>query len=188
MKTKSGHPRPGKPFAWLPRGKRFIPAKSLAACAKVYRQAAQAVFDAIKSKHGSVEAYPLVFLYRHSIEAYIKSILMEFGSEIGIKKEEVRLRGHDLCKQLPDLLRVSLEAETRISRLTESAINQLNSIDPGSDSVRYDENFPSKEFDLEHFRSEMERILDEMECLHAELSNQHYQQLQDTILGSNRRS
>ena len=172
-KPRNKLPQPGKPFAWTPR-KGFSPASSLFDCGGVYRYAAKAVTSALEdgSNHDSFGAHPVVFLYRHAAECYLKGILHDFGSRVAIPQNEIRERGHDLCKQIPDVLSVATSAGGQISRRTVEAISQFNAEDPSSTAYRYDELPPNKtriDFDVSHFCQGLDSALDELQRLYEDL-------------------
>ncbi|MFN0104424.1 MAG: hypothetical protein ACKV2U_20345 [Bryobacteraceae bacterium] len=172
---------PGKPFSWTPHSG-FLPWTDLFDCGVAYRAAANAVFAMLlqEGNRGSLEAHPLVFLYRHSVEACVKAILYDFGVPLGITNKNVRDRGHDLSNQLPDLMRVSQTAGKRISERTKDAINQLNSTDPSGTNFRY-AGIASRKgtFNLRHFHEEMELALEEIGALHSELVSEVIQDVAD---------
>jgi hypothetical protein len=161
---------PGKPFAWTLEG--FVPGTNLFACGTVYRRAAKAVAIALEQEgsDGSLAAYPLVFLYRHAVEACVKGVLVLFGQPIDISAKQVRDRGHDLSKQMADLDRVSKSASRPLSRRTLRAIHSFNAIDPKGTMFRYDDVMQYRGvFDLKHFCDEIESVLGELEELYCEL-------------------
>jgi len=164
----------GKPFKWSGTRGFATGGASLAGTGRVYRQAAQTLFDAIGASADSFEAHPLVFLYRHSVEAYIKAILFEFGPRIGLKRKEVKDRRHDLCKQLPDLLRVSQLQGNGMSRATQEGIQDLNGDDPNSTTFRYDLQPAGKTLDIVQFVLAVESIIDELANIYDELRNNAY--------------
>jgi hypothetical protein len=145
--------------------------ESLAECGRVYRKAAQAVYPEVL-QHPS-EAHPLAFLYRHSIEVYLKAILYEGGSELAISRAEVRERGHDLCKQVPDVVRVSQRFNVEFTRRTQNAITQIQGVDPGGDRFRYDvRGNDLVEFDVKHLFQECERVLEELSKIYDQIYEQ----------------
>jgi hypothetical protein len=83
----------------LTRTKRFIVLPtSFQVYGSAYGEAAR-LLVAEMDVDGSLKNYPVVFLYRHAIETYIKGILCDFGGKI-VK------RSHNLQEQLVDLTKM----------------------------------------------------------------------------------
>jgi hypothetical protein len=70
------------------------------------------------------------FFYRHAVEMHIKAILLAFGPAVGIQKESVCNRGHDLAKQLSDLESVFKQNGAALSADTIATVRELQRIDP----------------------------------------------------------
>lgn len=184
LKKKLKQPEPGKPFAWT-LGSGFVPAATLFACGTAYRCAAAAVLpiavEADKNEN-SLAAHPLVFLYRHALEAYIKGILYDFGGSLNIEYEDVLNRGHNLCEQMVDLDRLSTSIGKPLSRRSISTIHRINNEDPGSTRFRYDEEKQYRgTFNIKHFSDEMQFALDELEELYSILGSSTLRKISKTV-------
>ena len=80
-----------------------LPKPGFLAFGWAYRQAATALSKHFDSGENSAIVAPLVFLYRHALESYLKGMLIEYGDDIGITKADVLKRGHRLVVHLQDL-------------------------------------------------------------------------------------
>lgn len=158
-------------------------------CARVYREAAQAItpnpLDGLKGDFGPD---PLVFLFRHSVEVRIKSILLDFGSmtKDKINPKEVRERGHDLCQQIGDLSRLAVLAGKPLSRATEKTICQLNGVDPKGTLFRFVGGHAGVEdtscqFDIGHLVMDVNQSLNEMERIYEALQVEFEEQIKADI-------
>ena len=136
---------------------------------------------------GSLLALPIVFLYRHAVEMYLKGILIEFGADLGICKNAVVDRQHCLTSHLPDINRLANSAGMQLSQDFSTTVNQLETFDPKSMHCRYPEAKDGKEllserqraFDLEQVVSGVESVLDELAELVHELEQDYYRQMID---------
>ena len=58
-----------------------------------YRGSARVLAEHFPRDMESTLPAPLVFLFRHALEVYLKGILIEYGADIGCTKETVVNRG-----------------------------------------------------------------------------------------------
>ena len=160
------------------------------ACVHGYRLAARLVVDRIRerSSEQSFLFYPLVFLYRHTVELMLKRLILAFddprvrrvtGEEQRADNYWTTLRrgqkAHSLkwlWEQVRPAARALGEAVISVERIEgiNFYIQQLNEIDPGSDNFRYTTEIestrvkltgaqkPGVEADLIDFGEAMERL------------------------------
>lgn len=86
--------------------------------------------------------FPVLFLYRHSIELYLKRIYLElFDENLNEKKTFLKKRGHNLLavweKVRIIIERYSMEEEKKDIPIAEEYIKQINQIDENSFNFRY---------------------------------------------------
>jgi len=86
--------------------------------------------------------FPVLFLYRHSIELYLKRIYLElFEENLNEKKTFLKKRGHNLMavweKVRIIIERYSMEEEKKDIPIAEEYIKQINQIDENSFNFRY---------------------------------------------------
>jgi len=93
---------------------------------------------------------------------------------------KVRERGHDLGKQVPDVLRVARSFKMKLSRRTQNAINQIHGVDPGGDKFRYD-NDGGATFNVEHFFEECEKVIAELREVYERVIEEMTQEATDAI-------
>lgn len=149
---------------------------------------------------GSIDALPIVFLYRHAAELSIKSALIEFGKPAGIDTKKLPLRKHNLVDQLPDLARLCVYCHVELDAAIEKWIDRWQRADSGmsgrypvtwegmrhglADMVRADNSF-----DLPYFVSIAESVLTEIWDLIGEIENFMAEQetralLDDGVIGT----
>ena len=112
------------------------PAPGFLAFGWAYRQSAVALskgFDA------TTIVAPLVFLYRHALETYLKGILIEYADDPGVTKRKVVGRRHGLVSHLPDLRDVASDVGQGVSAELEEYIKQMHDVDSSSQEWRYPE-------------------------------------------------
>jgi hypothetical protein len=135
-----------------------------------------------------VEACPIIYLYRHALELYVKAILVEGDRLLRIRgKEPLDLkhcqREHRLSRLLDDFERVLAELDQDwvedvkgLSSRDEflSVIAELEEVDPRTSSFRYPVDkegraAPSDSFtfSLGKFCSRMGAILDGLDLIHT---------------------
>ncbi len=123
--------------------------------ARAYHQAASGLVDVFRAKsyYSDAEACPIVFLYRHAIELYLKAILLWGGGLVRLQTGEVldldkMFQHHDFKFLLPHVRKVfevagwlspTIEAAIRYGTFAEieTVIMEFEEIDPGSFAFRY---------------------------------------------------
>ena len=158
------------------------PNEKFGAYAEAYRLAARRLLE--KSSHGELRdigACPVVFLYRHSLELYLKEILI-CGQKLlhhqckSIQSQDDILKsGHNLsklCDAIKDLHnQIGFEWELELEGCM-AKIKEFDRQDPQSISFRYplskngsaalEESF---QFDLRHFSDRMEVVLEKLDAI-----------------------
>lgn len=196
---KAGNSRPQTKDIILNLGQN--PKDQLHRQAEAYHRAGKVLVGRYKTLdgHPDFEAYPIVFLYRHSIELFFKSILL-LGTQLGrlldeelIQTPESKLfSGHGLRCHLPTLKAIFAvvgweEAWEKVGFAKdefETIITELDKVDPQSFAFRYTLNKdgtsslpPHFSFDLLHFATVLNEILDNLsgaclglqECINAQI-------------------
>jgi hypothetical protein len=142
-----------------------FPKGELAAYGRSYHEAAQHLVKHIDSTHyRDPDACPVVFLYRHAVELYLKSIIHWGNSLLRLNRKPIvahkniftehRLRV--LLKSVKPILRFrnSLDnwGDTHFNsfRDVEKIIGELEEFDPGSYSFRYPVDTTGKKATLPH--------------------------------------
>ena len=166
-----GHPK-HRVFATLP--------PDYLAFAWAYRESAKVLASHFAEVETMLPA-PVVFLFRHALEVFIKGLLITFGQLIGVEKTEVLKRSHSLTEHIDDLRALASTMGRRLSTDLEDYIGQKYEYDPNSQTWRYPEVrrddkklAPSKateEFDLKHFVEASENALNELEEMGWELNS-----------------
>lgn len=184
MADKNRKPKRGGLFVW--NGvKGFIPVISLADYGHVYRDAAKSVYQSFQTQQGGLGAHPIVFLYRHATEAYLKAILLDFGSPVGVTRKQVRAWGHRLSPLVAAATKVACEGGQSLSLDSITTICHFQDADPSGVRFRYayegSEKY-DKVFDLERFVAQLELALDELHNLHDTLSHELLKEIESKIL------
>lgn len=116
--------------------------------AKGYKEAAELLTKSVldKSRFADYEAYPIVFLYRHAFELYIKALIIN-SSELFRLKNQKLIRDIDLTHDLEKSLRTASEILSLLypnDNLIISTIKEISrtaaeisAIDKDSFSFRY---------------------------------------------------
>jgi hypothetical protein len=96
--------------------------------------------------------YPVVYLYRQSIELRLKYFLIEYGPLVG---ETPKFKGHDLeslwlsFKHVVTQFEGTAElADEEVFKVVEHAIVEFNAIDPRSDAFRFAHTTQGKTIDV----------------------------------------
>lgn len=147
-----------------------------------YWTSAKALVAASSSGSFAAAPFPLVFLYRHAIELFLKGILIESGWNWGIQRQKVINRNHNLKDQLSDVEAVAREAGLEISGALKDYVGQLNSLDPKEVVFRFPEDKRGKRaltrkqssFDVDQFVIAAESVLEELEALADDLDREAY--------------
>lgn len=122
--------------------------------ARAFHQAGQVLAEKMFDKAGynGLEACPIVFLYRHALELYLKAIalvgikIMQLKNEEALPNSERLLRTHRLLPLLPLVRRTfdlvgwvwELEIdELRTFEEVERLLQEVEAVDPGSFTFRY---------------------------------------------------
>jgi hypothetical protein len=160
------------------------PAPGFLAFGWAYRQSAVAL-----SKHfdTTVIVAPLVFLYRHALETYLKGVLIEYADGLGVTKDVIVGQGddaHKLVRHLPNLCEVAREVGLEISPDLEEYIKAMHNFDPSSQESRYPElhgGRPTKgatsTFDVPYFAERSEAAFDELDEIANHLSHRKWEQI-----------
>lgn len=121
--------------------------------AQAFHRSAQSLAKQILSKSGynDLDACPIIFLYRHALELYLKAISRLGRTILDLAEHETpitnrELIGHKLSKFLPILKRIfnhvgwdwnlDMEGLSSFEEL-EKLLNDFDAIDAGSDTFRY---------------------------------------------------
>lgn len=156
--------------------------------ARAFHQAGQVLAEKMFDKAGynSLEACPIVFLYRHALELYLKAIalvgikIMQLKDEEASPKSERLLKTHRLLPLLPlvrrtfDLVGWVWELEIHEVRTFEEVkrlLQEVETVDPGSFTFRYPVD-PAGQPSVPHhfmlhvpaFCQRMESLLDALEA------------------------
>lgn len=106
-----------------------------------YREAAETLTNHIRKDNYLIDAmvYPVIFLYRHAIELYMKDLIEDINKTEKTKQEPMRT--HELSK-IWENLRKSLEKycpedDKKELDAAEKIIMKINEFDIGSTSFRY---------------------------------------------------
>jgi hypothetical protein len=166
VSNQNGKPQPAKPFFWLTRVTGFASPRELSDCAAVYHEAGRSLYNSLRNPSiiESLDGYPMVFLYRQAIELYIKALLEECGPDLHLDTKGID-KQHNLCKLLPGLTLISDRMGERISNRSVGSICELNDVDPGSTAFRYNSDRIERAFDIAHFHTEMELVVEEISGL-----------------------
>ena len=122
--------------------------------ARAYQEAATALVEVFRAKryYSDAEACPIVFLYRHAVELYLKTILLWGGGLVRLQTGETldldrMFQHHEFKFLLPNVRKVfeaagwatCCEAATRYGALAEieAIIMEIEEIDPNSFAFRY---------------------------------------------------
>lgn len=142
-----------------------FPKGELAAYGRSYHEAAQHLVKHIASTHyRDPDACPIVFLYRHAVELYLKAIIHWGNSLLRLNGKPIvphrniftehRLRV--LLKSVKPILRFQKslsnwgDSHFRCFRDVEKVIEELEEFDPGSYSFRYPTDTTGKKATLPH--------------------------------------
>ena len=161
MKTR----RAFKPYIWSRfRGNQFhgnvvlnftqFPKGEFEVYARAYHEAGQHVVHRLAGRRGyrDPDACPIVFLYRHALELYLKSFvywgnrLLRMNKKTIVMKQQELFRTHSLRKlaaaakptfRMSGSLGKWPDATFKSFKHFERLVNDLDKIDPGSYSFRY---------------------------------------------------
>ncbi len=139
------------------------PIDDLIAFALGYSKAGHALAArfAVARGYGDYEGYPILFLYRHALELYLKAVvyrgakLLKLVTQENVNTDHLFQR-HDLARWLPAIQAISKQMKWNFEGSGPSScedfasfIHTLDSIDPRSYAFRYPIN-PSGEAQLPH--------------------------------------
>lgn len=129
------------------------PIDDLSIFALGYHMAANSLVKSLESagKYADYEAYPIFFLYRHSLELYLKAIIYKGARLLGLLSDDKiditkLLTNHSLCRLLPAIKTIFKYLEwdknfgipnIRNFAKFEELINAIEEVDPRSYSFRY---------------------------------------------------
>ena len=127
------------------------PIDDLTAFALGYREAGHVLAGRIAAARGyaDYDGYPILFLYRHALELFLKAIVYRGAKLVGLISEETvdtrRLfERHELTRLLPAIRAIFTQMNWDFEALGldsyddfASFIQTLDSIDPGSYAFRY---------------------------------------------------
>lgn len=119
--------------------------------ARAYKRAADLLAAAAKSEHEPHELdYPLLFLYRHAIELYLKAILKE------------RAPTHDLNTLIE---RLEAQYGAQIAKWVGKRLRDFHEIDRRSDMFRYAQSISGGEvwIDFHHLQLVIDRLVEAFE-------------------------
>jgi hypothetical protein len=128
------------------------PTQELAVIGTAYHEAGQSLVAVFNKKRGysDVEAYPIVFLYRHSLELLFKAIIT-IGNDLAHLLEDPTCttddpyRDHSLAKHLPKIKQIfeavgwadAFEQAGFTKTGFENVVKEFDGLDPGSFTFRY---------------------------------------------------
>jgi hypothetical protein len=158
------------------------PAPGFLAFGWAYRHSAVALSKGFDT---TTIAAPLVFLYRHALETYLKGILIEYSDDPGVTKGKVVGRVHGLVSHLPDLRDVARDVGHDVSPELEEYIKQMHDFDSSSQEWRYPElhgaarptSGATSQFDVPHFVERSESAFDELDEIANQLSHRKWLQI-----------
>ena len=155
-----------------------------------YWNAAKILYKSIvkASKNREIEitdtlVFPLIYLYRHSLELMIKYLYFKFCSKDDKTKKAFLQKGHkliDLWEETKSYLKVQLEEQkSKIDlEIIENYIRKFNDCDSKSEKFRYPMDSKlnaihakSYVLDIEFFSETMDKLLNTMKKLDLEISN-----------------
>jgi len=159
------------------------PVNKFAQVADSYRGAASVLWKNFEAdKRSDYDAYPLVFMYRHALELYLKAVLI-LGNQLAVTTDNEELhtenvfKDHSLTKHLPVVKRIFAEAGWEEDYplmgledpVFEDVLKEFDELDKGSYTFRYtvnkdgtaniEENFA---FSVPNFVAIMDRILNNL--------------------------
>jgi len=128
------------------------------------------------------DVYPIVFLYRHSLELYLKNIIYKSALILAFKnipKIDTKLYNlHNLkmlSEKATEILQKLFSKDQRLKQLSEKILqisSEFSEIDPNSYSYRYPIDIngnaatkPNQIVNLEAFHNTMRALLSEMEVI-----------------------
>ena len=185
MQTGKGPFRPPQPSAMF----RFAePTPGYLAFAGAYKKSANVLAEHFTDDMTETLPAPLVFLFRHALEVYLKGILIEYGADVGCTKETVLKRGHDLIKHLGELDTVAAEVGHTLSAELREYVTYMNEFDPDSQHWRYPEVKKNKgmlltpsrgteEINVPHFVASSNHAFDELDQICERLWNEEYKRI-----------
>ena len=126
------------------------PTVQLGAFALGYRDAARILVNHFSADgHSDYEGYPILYLYRHVIELYLKALVFRGASFLGLlarsRPETKRLfQHHEFRRLVPPLRTIFATMEWDLDEAGfgsfdefEGFLNTLDELDAGSDTFRY---------------------------------------------------
>lgn len=130
------------------------PIEELCAFGAGYHEAGKTLVEKFEKLKGysDYEGYPIFFLYRHSLELYLKSIaykgakLLNLMSDDSIAKDPKLLKSHGLTRYIPLLKKICLEREWDLTYKLDNGVSldeafqfieELETIDSKSYTFRY---------------------------------------------------
>jgi len=159
------------------------PVNKFAQVADSYRGAASALWKNFEAdRRSDYDAYPLVFMYRHALELYLKAVLI-LGNQLAVTTDNEELhtenvfKNHSLTEHLPMVKRIFADAgwEEDYPHMGleepffEDLLKEFDELDRGSYTFRYsvnkdgtaniEENFA---FSVPNFAGIMDRILNNL--------------------------
>jgi hypothetical protein len=155
------------------------PFDDLVAFADGYRDAAHALAERFAKGPGRAdnEGYPVLFLYRHALELYVKAIVYRGASGLGLVSQQTErtdglFRNHGLGKMLPAIEAISRQMKwdfsgTGLASYQEFSrfVRKLDEVDSGSWSFRYPINTQGTAHLPYHFVVSVLRFADVMDPL-----------------------
>ena len=158
--------------------------------ARSYRYAAKALVRSIpegQNNKGDVGCVPIIFLYRHALELYMKEILLTDGMPASTVLEE---RRHFLDRQVSDVARVAKKLGVRLSKSTVDFINRAHISDPEGMLTRYPVTKKGEwselqnlvRFELKSFVEEAEGAVEELDGILQEIQDGVYRETERKIL------
>ena len=147
--------------------------------ARKFHEAGQALFERMfaRASYSSLEACPIVFLYRHALELYLKGIVL-IGCEISqlhgetLANRERLLKTHQLLPLLPPMKQtfgmvgwiwqIDIEGLRTFDEV-EEVLRAFEEIDPGSYTFRYPVNTNGQPSVPHHFIFHMPTFCERMD-------------------------
>lgn len=111
--------------------------------AQSFKNAANCLIDTHKKNYFEYEILdPLLYLYRHAIELYMKALVMVYDGNCDVKKKY----GHSLSKLFEQIEIIIKELGYEMPQKSKDMIDELNEIDKDSFSFRYDGDWSKDEY------------------------------------------
>ena len=154
------------------------PIRDLAPFAKGYRDAAHTLADRFKGNaYADYHGYPVMYLYRHSLELYLKAVVYRGAQLMGLVGEQPPevsklWQHHGLARLLPALRVIFRSMDWDFDATIfgtwsefEQFVREVDAIDPGSYAFRYPVNTSGVGHLPQHFVVNVAAFAETMDAL-----------------------